>query len=60
LSYPRLNIGIYFRRSPVAHAFLPWWHDLDPEPQRQRNKAPAPPRLRGSSHGLRSGRFGFS
>jgi hypothetical protein len=43
LSYPRLNIGIYFRRSPVAHAFLPWWHDLDPEPQRQRNKAPAPP-----------------
>jgi hypothetical protein len=30
LSYPRLNIGIYFRCSPVAHAFLPWWHDFDP------------------------------
>jgi hypothetical protein len=22
LSYPRLDIGIYFRCSPVAHAFL--------------------------------------
>jgi len=46
LSYPRLDISIYFRRFPVAHAFLPWWHSFDPgTPAATKQGTRVPPRL---------------